>query len=93
MKAQAIVASSLLISAGVSFNAITNYFSDSTNIDWSNPGGWFSLFNMLVLAALLFLALIALERINAETTRLVKKLDMVGYVRSLARPFVHPFSF
>jgi hypothetical protein len=48
---------------------------------------------MLVLAALLFLALIALERINAETTRLVKKLDMVGYVRSLARPFVHPFSF
>ena len=78
MKNQAIVASSLIISAIVSFRAVTNHFSDSANIDWSNPGGWFSLLNMLVLAALLFLALVALERINAETTKLVKKLDLVG---------------
>jgi hypothetical protein len=78
LKSQSIVASSLIISALVSFNAVTNYFSDSANIDWANPGGWFSLLNMLVLAALLFLALVALERINAETTKLVKKLDVVG---------------
>lgn len=78
MKSQSIVASSLIISAIVSFNAVTNYFADSANIDWSNPGGWFSLLNMLALAALLFLALVALERINAETKKLVKTLDSVG---------------
>ena len=37
-----------------------------------------SLLNMLVLAALLFLALIALERINSETTKLINKLDAVS---------------
>lgn len=31
-----------------------------------------------MLAELVFLALVALERINAETTKLVKKLDLVG---------------
>lgn len=33
---------------------------------------------MLVLAMLVFLALVALERINSETTKLVRKLDLVG---------------
>ena len=96
LQTQTVVASSLLVSAAVSVNALTNYFADSANIDWTvrrtcqpilhchfaiiqpstvhvqNPGGWFSLFNMLVLCALLFLALVALERINSETRKLVK---------------------
>lgn len=33
---------------------------------------------MIVLAKLLFLALVALEKINAETGKLVKKLDVVA---------------
>jgi hypothetical protein len=77
-KSQTVVAISLIISALVSLNAVTNYFSDSENIDWSNPGSSLSLINMLTLCVLLFLALVALEKINAETTKLVKKLDMVG---------------
>ena len=54
------------------------YFGDSTNVDWSNPGGLFSLVNMIVLGALVFSALVALERINNETTKLLKKLDIVA---------------
>jgi hypothetical protein len=77
-KAQMVVATSLFISALVSLNAVTNYFSDSANIDWTNPGSSLSLLNMLTLCALLFLALVALEKINAETTKLVKKLDLVS---------------
>eukprot|EP01047_Picozoa_sp_COSAG01_P006269 COSAG01_NODE_226_length_21147_cov_59.226435_22_plen_600_part_00 len=77
-RAQTIVASSLVVSTLISFNALANYFADSTNIDWSDPGGWFSLLNMIVLAALLFLALVALERFNADTKKLVKVLDAVS---------------
>jgi hypothetical protein len=75
---QTIVASALGISAMISVNALSQYFSDSTNIEWDNPGGIFSLLNMLVLCALLFLSLVALEKINAESKKLVRVLDEVG---------------
>ena len=84
MRSQTVVASSLIISTLISFNALSNYFGDSANIDWTNPGGWFSLLNMVVLAALLFLALVALEKINAETTKLVKQLDVVSIGATLS---------
>jgi hypothetical protein len=58
--------------------AISNYFADAENIDWGNPGGWFCLLNMFILLSLLFLALVALERTNKATIKLVKKLDSVS---------------
>jgi hypothetical protein len=78
IKNQVKIATSLLVSAGFSLQAVGNYFSDAENIDWTNPGGWFCLLNMCILLALLFLALVALERNNKCTVKLVKKLDSVS---------------
>ena len=78
LKNQAIVFSALIVSGVVSFNAISSSFSDASAVDWRNPSTLFSLLNMLVLGMLLFLCLVALERINREGVKLLKKLDMVG---------------
>jgi hypothetical protein len=59
-------------------NAISSSFSDAAAVDWRNPSTLFSLLNMLVLGLLLFLCLVALERINRESVKLLKHLDMVG---------------
>jgi hypothetical protein len=78
VKNQVKIASSLVVAGGFSLQAISNYFADAENIDWENPGGWFCLLNMFILLALLFLALVALERTNKATIKLVKKLDSVS---------------
>eukprot|EP01048_Picozoa_sp_COSAG05_P040598 COSAG05_NODE_20897_length_276_cov_0.581921_1_plen_69_part_01 len=63
-KDQFIVASALAMAAVVSVNAIMSYFKDPSQVDWSDPAPWFSLLNMNVVGSLVFLALVALERIN-----------------------------
>ena len=59
-------------------NAISSSFADASAVDWENPSTLFSLLNMLVLGVLMFLCLVALERINGETMKLLKRLDQVG---------------
>ena len=80
IKNQAIVFSALIVSAGVSFSAVQTTFSSKgpSAVDWKNPSTLFSLLNMMVLGMLLFLCLVALERINVETDKLLKRLDLVG---------------
>ena len=57
---------------------MTGIFKDRDDIDWSDPGGWFCLLNMIVLLLLTFLCLVALARINKCTMKLVKRLDRVA---------------
>ena len=82
IKNQAIVFSALIVSAAVSFSAVQTTFSSkgagASSVDWKNPSTLFSLLNMMVLGMLLFLCLVALERINVETDKLLKRLDLVG---------------
>ena len=77
IKDQIIVFSALLISAIISANAIANYFGDE-EVDWSSPAPLMSLLNMQIIGGLLFLSLVALERMNNETTKLLEKLDLVA---------------
>jgi hypothetical protein len=77
LRNQCIVFSTLVITAGISVNAVTSYFSD-VSIDWSNPAPLTSLLNMQLIGSLLFLALIAMERMNNETIKLLKHLDVVA---------------
>eukprot|EP01047_Picozoa_sp_COSAG01_P014698 COSAG01_NODE_721_length_14068_cov_479.648436_5_plen_141_part_00 len=66
------------MAAVVSVNAIMSYFKDPSQVDWSDPAPWFSLLNMNVVGSLVFLALVALERINSENKNLLRKLDIVA---------------
>eukprot|EP01046_Picozoa_sp_COSAG06_P051530 COSAG06_NODE_8426_length_2178_cov_8.941151_2_plen_403_part_00 len=78
LKNQFKIATALVVCGVFSVQAVTNYFDDVENIDWSNPGGFVCLLNLLVLLGCLFLSLIALERINKCTIKLVRKLDHVS---------------
>eukprot|EP01043_Picozoa_sp_COSAG02_P002967 COSAG02_NODE_70_length_42239_cov_15.323090_4_plen_314_part_00 len=78
LKNQAIVFSALLVSVAVAVNAISSSFADASAVDWSNPSTLFALLNMGVLGMLLFLCLVALEKINLENVQLLKRLDKVG---------------
>ena len=51
LKAQLMVGSAILVAGGISFNAITTYFSssESGSVDWTDPGGLISLLNMMML--------------------------------------------
>jgi hypothetical protein len=75
---QAKVALCLVVTGAFCAQALTNYFADADNIDWSSPGGWCCLFNMLVLLTCVFFCLVALEQNNKSTVKLVKKLAFVS---------------
>ena len=75
---QVVVASALLFSVILSATTITKYFGVSGDIDWSDPGPLISLLNIGVVGALVFLAMLALERINLQDSKIVGKLEAVA---------------
>lgn len=78
MKDQIVVASALVMSTIISGTAVVKYFGDATNIDWSDPGPLIALLNMAIIGSLVFLAMAALERLNAQTGAILGKLDEVA---------------
>jgi len=78
IKDQLVVFSALVVSGIISAHAITKFFGSTGTVDWSNPATFASLFNMQVIGGLLFLSLIALERMNNETRKLLNQLDVVA---------------
>ena len=65
--------------AGLSVNALTTYFADAGSVDFSAaPGILISLFNLVVIGVLLLIPLMALEKINMETSVLLRKMNQVA---------------
>lgn len=78
MKDQIVVATALVVVVVMSATAVQKYFGDSTSIDWTDPGPLISLLNMTVIGSLVFLAVAALERLNAQTEHILGVLDEVA---------------
>ena len=69
----------MIMCAGLSVNALTSYFADTGSVDFSAaPGILISLFNLVVLGMLLMIPLMALEKINMETSVLLRKMNQVA---------------
>eukprot|EP01050_Picozoa_sp_SAG11_P034245 SAG11_NODE_12014_length_726_cov_1.398724_1_plen_231_part_01 len=80
-KDQLPIAIALVYCAGLSVNALTNYFSDSAAAEVtfnSSPGILITLYNLVVVGSLLMVAMLALEKINMETSVLLRKMNKVS---------------
>lgn len=78
-KDQLPIAIAMLMCAGLSVNALTTYFADAGSVDFSAaPGILISLFNLVVIGVLLLIPLMALEKINMETSVLLRKMNQVA---------------
>ena len=79
-KDQLPIAIALAFCAGVSVNALTNYFgSNSGPVDFStSPGILISLFNIVVIGFFLLIPMVAMEKINMETSVLLRKMNQVA---------------
>jgi hypothetical protein len=78
-KDQLPIALALAFCAGASLNALTNYFGGSEPVDFSaSPGILISLFNIVVVGFFLCVPMMALEKINTETTVLLRKMNQVA---------------
>eukprot|EP01047_Picozoa_sp_COSAG01_P002009 COSAG01_NODE_50_length_31487_cov_90.470243_11_plen_333_part_00 len=78
-KDQLPIAVALVFCAGLSVNALTNYFGDAGAIDFSSsPGILISLFNLVVIGLFLMISMMALEKINMETSVLLRKMNQVA---------------
>ena len=73
------IAIAMFMCAGLSVNALTTYFADAGSVDFSAaPGILISLFNLVVIGVLLLIPLMALEKINMETSVLLRKMNQVA---------------
>lgn len=78
-KDQLPIAIAMFMCAGLSVNALTTYFADAGSVDFSAaPGILISLFNLVVIGVLLLIPLMALEKINMETSVLLRKMNQVA---------------
>eukprot|EP01052_Picozoa_sp_SAG31_P015846 SAG31_NODE_1030_length_10250_cov_2.791942_5_plen_1292_part_00 len=78
-KDQLPIAIALVFCAGLSVNALTNYFSAESQVDFAqNPGILITLYNLVTVGALLMVAMLALEKINMETSVLLRKMNQVA---------------
>eukprot|EP01043_Picozoa_sp_COSAG02_P022646 COSAG02_NODE_1183_length_14014_cov_4.551707_6_plen_1393_part_00 len=78
-KDQLPIAIAMVMCAGLSVNALTSYFADTGSVDFSAaPGILISLFNLVVIGVLLLIPLMALEKINTETSVLLRKMNQVA---------------
>ena len=78
-KDQLPIAIAMFMCAGLSVNALTSYFADAGSVDFSAaPGILISLFNLVVIGVLLLIPLMALEKINMETSVLLRKMNQVA---------------
>ena len=78
-KDQLPIAVAMVMCAGLSVNALTTYFDAGAPVDFFGaPGILISLFNLVVIGVLLMIALMALEKINMETSVLLRKMNQVA---------------
>ena len=80
-KDQLPIAIAMIMCAGLSVNALTTYFAGGAagGVDFSAaPGILISLFNLVVIGVLLLIPLMALEKINMETSVLLRKMNQVA---------------
>eukprot|EP01043_Picozoa_sp_COSAG02_P028661 COSAG02_NODE_1748_length_11073_cov_2.905040_1_plen_1842_part_00 len=75
-KSQFTVVSSIIWLCMVAFNAIQAVFEGQTEADMSDPETLYSLYNVTVMCSMIMLALMALERLNSENEKLLKRLDI-----------------
>jgi hypothetical protein len=60
----------------VAFSSIQSLLGGEAEADMSDPETLYSLFNVIVMCSMVLLALVALERLNAESEKLLKRLDL-----------------
>eukprot|EP01043_Picozoa_sp_COSAG02_P039587 COSAG02_NODE_3138_length_7298_cov_4.879289_2_plen_1023_part_00 len=75
-KSQFTVVSSIIWLCIVAFNAIQAVFQGQTEADMSDPETLYSLYNVTIMCSMIMLALLALERLNSENDKLLKRLDI-----------------
>jgi hypothetical protein len=69
----------VVVCGGMSLNALTNYFSDESEVTFNeSPGILITLYNLIVVGLLLMVAMLALEKLNMETSVLLRKMNKVS---------------